>query len=428
VVRAENWLRATLPQTNEDRAFRLLGLAWAAAPKIDIEKAASLLLAGQRSDGGWAQLPTRSSDAYATGLALMALRLGAEISDKHAGYQRGLRFLLNTQLPDGSWLVETRRHPPTPGNFYVDSGFPHGESQFISCAGSNWAAMALLSLLPKSRQVESLGPAKSSLPSWAETALFGSPAELHALLDGGLDQNTATAAGTTLLMMASANSEKIRLLIERGASVNSKAASGATALIVASRVNGNLDGFRLLVASGADLHAVTNNGITTLGAAIVSEPEKVALLISKGVEINDKFNYAGWTALYPLQLAVTAGNTEVVRLLVNKGADINRHASVDFGALPPLSRAVSNGQAAMVKLLLSLGADANYVDPLGMTPLLWAASSDYGHGEIVKALLAAGANPNARDKDGSASSALAKKYKIDGVIPLLTKKPARAPL
>jgi ankyrin repeat protein len=197
---------------------------------------------------------------------------------------------------------------------------------------------------------------------------------------------------------------------------------------VASRVNGNLDGFRLLVASGADLHAVTNNGITTLGAAIVSEPEKVALLISNGVEINDKFNYAGWTALYPLQLAVTAGNTEVVRLLVNKGADINRHASVDFGALPPLSRAVSNGQAAMVKLLLSLGADANYVDPLGMTPLLWAASSDYGHGEIVKALLAAGANPNARDKDGSASSALAKKYKIDGVIPLLTKKPARAPL
>src|SRR5579863_3789552 len=90
IARAKRWLLVTPPRTNEDQAFRLLGLAWADAPKVDLEKAAALLLAGQKGDGGWAQLPTRSSDAYATGLTLMALRQGAGLPDKHPGYQRGL--------------------------------------------------------------------------------------------------------------------------------------------------------------------------------------------------------------------------------------------------------------------------------------------------------------------------------------------------
>jgi ankyrin repeat protein len=80
----------------------------------------------------------------------------------------------------------------------------------------------------------------------------------------------------------------------------------------------------------------------------------------------------------------------------------------------------------MVKLLLSLGADANYVDPFGMTPLLWAAISDYGHSEIVKALLAAGADPYVRDKDGATALSLAKKYEVQGVMPLLAKNRSRA--
>jgi ankyrin repeat protein len=57
-----------------------------------------------------------------------------------------------------------------------------------------------------------------------------------------------------------------------------------------------------------------------------------------------------------------------------------------------------------------------------MTPLLWAAISDYSHGEIAKALVAAGADVNARDKDGATSLALSENYKIDAVVPLLAKK------
>ena len=59
-------------------------------------------------------------------------------------YQRGVRFLLETQRGDGSWLVEARDYPRRPVNRYFESGFPHKESQFISYAGTCWATMALI--------------------------------------------------------------------------------------------------------------------------------------------------------------------------------------------------------------------------------------------------------------------------------------------
>ncbi|HEY2933306.1 MAG TPA: hypothetical protein VGK99_16315 [Acidobacteriota bacterium] len=55
-------------------------------------------------------------------------------------YRRGIRFLLNTQLEDGSWYVRSRSMPFQP---FFESGFPHGHDQWISAAASNWATMAL---------------------------------------------------------------------------------------------------------------------------------------------------------------------------------------------------------------------------------------------------------------------------------------------
>jgi hypothetical protein len=50
------------------------------------------------------------------------------------------QFLLNTQLADGWWYVQTRT---LPAQRYFDSEFPHGADQFISTAATNWAVMAL---------------------------------------------------------------------------------------------------------------------------------------------------------------------------------------------------------------------------------------------------------------------------------------------
>ena len=72
------------------------------------QQAASQLLELQRSDGGWGQIPPLASDAYATGQTLVALRESEIIAPGDAQYQRGVRYLVNSQLEDGSWLVRTR--------------------------------------------------------------------------------------------------------------------------------------------------------------------------------------------------------------------------------------------------------------------------------------------------------------------------------
>jgi Ankyrin repeats (3 copies) len=147
IARASGWLRSARPRTTEERAMQLLGLAWAKAPADDIHRSTKALLAEQRQDGGWAQLPALETDAYATGQALVALHTAGH-SVSSSEYQRGVAFLLRTQFPDGSWLVRTRTFPVQPPR---DSGFPHGKHQWISAAGTSWATMALsLALAPQS--------------------------------------------------------------------------------------------------------------------------------------------------------------------------------------------------------------------------------------------------------------------------------------
>jgi len=134
------WLTQAQPNTTEDHVYQVLGLAWAGGNKEALQKAAQHLTTLQRPDGGWAQLPTLASDAYATGQALTALAEADGLSMTDPVFQRGIRFLLSTQLDDGSWYVKTRSIPGQP---YFDSEFPHEQDQFISAAATNWASMAL---------------------------------------------------------------------------------------------------------------------------------------------------------------------------------------------------------------------------------------------------------------------------------------------
>jgi ankyrin repeat protein len=141
VDRARRWLQDALPVDTTDRVFQLLGLGWTQADRETIARAVKDLLREQQADGGWSQLPTLASDAYATGLALCALHQGGGVAVDDAAYRRGVEFLLRTQLADGSWFVASRSFPVVE---YSTSGFPHGRSQFISAAATCWATMALI--------------------------------------------------------------------------------------------------------------------------------------------------------------------------------------------------------------------------------------------------------------------------------------------
>jgi ankyrin repeat protein len=140
IDRARAWLAAAKPKNTEERNMQLLGLKWAKADSAAITRLSKALLSQQRSDGGWGQNPNLSSDAYATGESLFVLHHAVGRSPKDAAYQRGVGYLLSTQLEDGSWHVKSRAPKFQP---YFQSGFPHDHDQWISATATGWAAMAL---------------------------------------------------------------------------------------------------------------------------------------------------------------------------------------------------------------------------------------------------------------------------------------------
>ncbi len=141
IWRAADWLRTARPRTTADRAIQLLGLTWAGDEKDALQKPARALLAEQRADGGWGQLPTMASDAFATGQALVALHESGMLAVTDPAYKRGVEYLLSNQLEDGSWYVKSRAIKFQP---YFEGGFPHGHDQWISVAATNWATTALI--------------------------------------------------------------------------------------------------------------------------------------------------------------------------------------------------------------------------------------------------------------------------------------------
>lgn len=124
-ARARAYLLAARPWSGDDYAFRLLGLFWTGAGPDQIQAAARDVIEQQGADGGWAQSPYMSLDAYETGLSLWALASAEPASVFSSAYRRGVDYLMRTQQKDGSWHVRSRAFGFQP---YFESGFPqpHG--------------------------------------------------------------------------------------------------------------------------------------------------------------------------------------------------------------------------------------------------------------------------------------------------------------
>jgi ankyrin repeat protein len=142
--RARQWLLAAPPASAEERGMRLMGLVWTDAPRSRVQAAIGEIRAQQEASGGWSQFTRTEPDAYATGISLFALHVaGVPATDK--AYRNGVAFLLGTQYQDGTWLVKTHSFPV---QRYFESGFPFGRHQWISAAGTSWAALAIAQTLP----------------------------------------------------------------------------------------------------------------------------------------------------------------------------------------------------------------------------------------------------------------------------------------
>ena len=140
IARASEWLLKAKPRRTDQKALVLLAVTAAGAHKERVRSIADSLLHEQRVDGGWGGNPNLSSDAHSTGKALYALREAYIITAADPAHRRGVQYLLRTQYSDGSWYVRSRAVGFQP---YFQSGFPFEHDQWISAAGTAWAAEAI---------------------------------------------------------------------------------------------------------------------------------------------------------------------------------------------------------------------------------------------------------------------------------------------
>jgi ankyrin repeat protein len=425
VARARTFLEGRTTRETEERSYQLLGLRWAGAARTSLQKLARDLKAAQRPDGGWNSVNGRDSDAYSTAQALVALRDGGGVAIIDSSYQRGVEFLLKTQRADGSWHVTSRLHPPAPVSPpYFDAGYPSGHDQFLSMQGASWAVMAFSYALEPARPVEPPalpGTEPAGVEPWVETMIFGTRDEVRKLLDGGLDPNAATkSGGTTALMMAAPDVEKMALLLDRGADVNARANTRYSALMVAAQYQEGDAAINLLLDRGAQVAtpatAPVFNANPFFLASYAGNAKSLKRLLAAGGKLDEAMIAIGTSRTTPMLGAFKFGDTEVARTLLDLGAPID---FADGNGITMLGRAALNNDLEMARLLIERGANVNVVDKQGMTPLLWASNIDFGDSAMVELLLRSGAKPDARNKDGLTPLELARKFGHANLIPAL---------
>jgi hypothetical protein len=140
IGRARDYLLRSEASTNDDAAMQILGLHWAGGNETRVSALAKALIRAQHPDGGWSQNRNLASDAFATGETLWALTEAGVLKASDPVYQKGAKFLLDTQWADGSWYVRSRAPKFQP---YFQSGFPFDHDQWISSAATSYAVRGL---------------------------------------------------------------------------------------------------------------------------------------------------------------------------------------------------------------------------------------------------------------------------------------------
>jgi ankyrin repeat protein len=240
------------------------------------------------------------------------------------------------------------------------------------------------------------------------SAVVGSLEGMTMLLDHGADVNAPNSVGATPLMWAASDLAKVQLLLARGANPKAVSQRGRTALFLAARSDRSADIVKLLIAAGADVHAVDAAKMTVLhSAAGGNDTETIRQVVNAGADVN-AVDFAGFT---PLIHAASNRNLDAVRLLLAKGADVNARSgdgsfqkvkagSIALGYFTPLIGAAPLGSHDLIATLLDAGAKINVADVRGMTPLMLAVANDRQNLDVIRLLIARGAEVNAKSLVG----------------------------
>ena len=205
----------------------------------------------------------------------------------------------------------------------------------------------------------------------------------------------------------------VRQLIQEQADVNAPLSDGSSALLWAA-YHSNAEMTKDLLAARAAVDVANRYGVTPLlQASRNGDVQVMQALLGAGADPT-RWHPEGET---PLMAAARTGNSDAVRLLLSRGAFVN---AVDpFQEESALMWASAQGHLEVVKALLASGADPNlkaHVTQItnrknadhpsgGFTALMFAARN--GHSDVVKALIAAGADPKLTNADGATATIIA---------------------
>ncbi|MEZ4986902.1 MAG: ankyrin repeat domain-containing protein [Saprospiraceae bacterium] len=189
----------------------------------------------------------------------------------------------------------------------------------------------------------------------------------------------------------------IKQLVDKGANPN-RLSNGYTPLFRAV-VQEQIPTAAMLVRVGADPSLANDDGSIALFQAVQQNDAVLAgVLLHRSHQPDTDANWQTPNGETLLNMALAQHNTDLLRVLVEKGADPN---AVDYLENTPMHLAAERGMTKAVNLLLVHGAAPDPVNIMGSTPVMLAAQR--GHNDIAQTLTSAGANPDYRDYAGVAA-------------------------
>ncbi|HWI64751.1 MAG TPA: ankyrin repeat domain-containing protein [Symbiobacteriaceae bacterium] len=186
---------------------------------------------------------------------------------------------------------------------------------------------------------------------------------------------------------------RVRELLEQDASLVSAVGDGGETPVLTAIYYGAREVTDLLLARGATL--------SLFEAAAVGAADRIREILSDAPTRVADYSHDGWTALH---LAAFFGHPGATALLLGKGAPVSAVGRNGM-ANTPLHAALASNRTDVARILLEAGAEVDLGDGAGWTPLHLAAAN--GNREMVEELLQRGARPDAATAKGETALSLA---------------------
>jgi ankyrin repeat protein len=259
------------------------------------------------------------------------------------------------------------------------------------------------------------------LPSYLATPaaqsnghLNRSPGTIAAVMTGRSISSENDSANALHAAVRAGDLEEVTRLLDAGVDANAPDDLGGTPLLTACW-SGQVSIVSLLLSRGANVNAIHREaGASALQYAVLKgRPDIVELLLAAGADVARRYR-GGQTVLH---LAAARTSVPVVDQLIKERADL---AATDDRGNTPLDEAVLHNRLETARCLLDHGASLEYVHAADGRGALHEACVK-GYSDLVRLLIAKGADPGLRDRSGQSPLDLALAYKNPAVISLLLK-------